>query len=179
MADGVIGMARADLESLAENMAVLLAEEWECKSAMTYVEMAVDIAAVIVKAVERAGAAKPTRLQAAERAVVETAVAYRAAWTEDDGDTYGTSAAMADAINRLRDVRKAAAAEECEAVDRPLRELRETLSDRAFNAAYPEKSQARGYALMLDTFPGEPVRCTKPRGHEGEHEGDLGRFRWP
>jgi hypothetical protein len=97
---------------------------------------------------------RPSRIEAAERAVVDAAMRG-----ETIGDTRRTAAwlrEMREACSRLRDLRAAAGAEECSFVQ----------------SVYSCGPQNHPPSKI------EKVRCVLPRGHEGEHEGELGLWRW-
>lgn len=129
----------------------------------------------------------PTRIEAAERAVLTCAEEWRRLDIRRHGlRTQGEQQRLddlirleAEALDRLRDLREQIGVEECGALAPDDRgDLLKELSDRSFNAAYPEKSRAREYFLRLKKVPAVAARCHLPRGHEGEHEGALGIWRW-
>lgn len=97
-----------------------------------------------------------TRIQSAERAVVEAAIASAILVEQRIREMGPTPSAkmgpegirVIDACSRLRDLREQARAEEC-----------------------GERS------IPLLSSPWKDTRCHL-RGHEGEHEGNLGVWRW-
>jgi hypothetical protein len=136
----------------------------------------------ILRALDRA--TTPSRLQAAERAVVEAALAADdAAWKLSHDDTPGSArkfgasvAARGEAMSRLRALREQAKAEECGAFMSRLRALREQAKAEECGAFVEAKT--RNTAPSDETFAKHNLRCDLPRGHEGKHCGDLGRWEW-
>lgn len=100
-----------------------------------------------------------TRLEAAERAVVEAALDL-AARIPDSLDQHPISEACA----RLRDLRELAQAEECLAMPETMTPPGVFVTDNANWRAGRDEER--------------PVHCYLPRGHEGEHCGSLGDWRW-
>lgn len=108
----------------------------------------------------------PDRVRAAERAVVDAAVEWRRLDLRRHDLTNGEQQRIDDlfrleteaidreteAIDRLRDLRAAQAAEECGAFT--------------------------GNVGLGSALNPQHVRCDQPRGHDGECSGDLGRFQW-
>lgn len=93
----------------------------------------------------------PTRLRAAEIAVVEAAIAWELETEEEPAFSWASR--ESEAIRRLLALREQARAEECQ---------RETIADVS--------GEDNGKTLWL--------RCFLPRGHEGEHQAELGTWRW-
>ena len=102
---------------------------------------------------EAASAKVPTRIQAAERAVVEAALIGGLI----EGRPWPGYPALVEAVARLRSLREGQAAEECGAIGE---------TDLVPNTDYP------------DEYRSVEIRCHLPRGHEGEHCGPLGDWRW-
>lgn len=111
------------------------------------------------------------RLQAAELAVVEASLKLRDALRADTlrggfGDEW------TDAVERLRYLRARSREDECGAaceVDSA------TLTRCLIDVVGTGVTEMTDYVGLAKR---SPVSCTLPRGHEGEHEGELGRWRW-
>lgn len=108
-----------------------------------------------------------SRIEAAERAVVETALEWRRYDRRRHDLTNAEQNALdvliianTEAVDRLRDLRANQQAEECGAKPSMFVSVRQVVSDS--EVLQREKD----------------VRCHLPRGHEGEHEGELGTWRW-
>ena len=107
----------------------------------------------------------PSRIQSAERAVLDAACEWRRLDTKRyDVRTQGEQQRLDDlirieseAIDRLRDLREQVAGETCGAIGNG-----------------PDK----GWVSVSEPDRLMKVRCHLPSGHEGEHEGDLGGWRW-
>ncbi len=103
-------------------------------------------------------APKPSRIEAAERAVVEAALdGHRNVRLSAEPNAAATwLTRLREACARLRDLRERAREEECEDYT---------------HVVLP----ARTYTGPRDQ---RLTRCHLPRGHEGEHRGELGEWRW-
>ena len=109
----------------------------------------------------------PTRLQSAERAVVEAELlllslldmpfgstsedARSSTWDRIDAQ----EKSLHDSARRLRDLRAHIGEETCKA---------------------KTATQVGSYSTLRGGYP--DIACHLPRGHDGEHEGDLGAWRW-
>lgn len=147
-------MTRQEREALAEEMAEVLvpagSTQFEAKWAREYIHRALDRACT------------PSRIEAAERAVVEAAVTFadalggRRVVTSKDADVWWM---LQETVSRLRDLRANAEAEECRDIG-----WAKTHKDEAIG---PETPRAK-----------HTVYCHLPRGHEGKHSGPLGEWVW-
>lgn len=121
----------------------------------------------ILRALDRVTPA--SRIQAAERAVVEMVVKLEDMLTgrrivnDEDHRTWNE---CADAVVRLLALREQVSAETCD------------------DWTYVDATQLyAGGAVQAPWIPAdEPerreIRCDQPRGHEGKHSGGLGRWEW-
>lgn len=107
----------------------------------------------------------PSRIEAAERDVVEAV----GEWRHDNPNSPNHGKRMViEAYDRLRALREQRKAEEC-------------------GAEWSDDPRVGSGVTRVGIVPqdmGEKrewrvVSCHLPRGHEGEHEGELGRWRWP
>jgi len=110
-----------------------------------------------------------TRLEAAEKEVVRLAFALQKA--ERD-------VTMAAVLRQeySRDAVNAAARDLSEALDR-LRDLRERAKEEECGEMRRRTFAVRGGGDLFHANE-PPVRCHLPRGHEGQHQGELGLWRW-
>lgn len=107
----------------------------------------------------------PTRIEAAERAVLTCAEEWRRLDIRRHGlRTQGEQQRLDDLI-RL----------EAEALDR-LRDLREQIGVEECGRRYIKCPDKDWVGVGNEGF--NALRCHLPRGHEGEHEGELGIWRW-
>lgn len=99
-----------------------------------------------------------TRIQAAERAVIEAALGL---FVNVNETTIGLTGAdgLLERRDRLRDLREQARAEECG-----------RLIERWISRAEIEKRDTDEGVIRM--------RCHLPRGHEGKHAGSLGDWSW-
>jgi len=112
------------------------------------------------------------RIAAAERAVIDLCLR----WMDNGFKTHGMTdcaavpfnVLLADPLAKLRALREELAGDECGAVPRGVRW--NNSDGHAFVTDSPDPRDGRDEHRA--------VRCMLPRGHEGEHEGDLGRWRW-
>jgi len=152
----------AERKALAEELAREYADEWSGGPA-DYEGMAVHVGEVILRALDRA--CTPTRIQAAERAVVEAARAGSRRIHQTESEREAASVwltTLREACGRLEDLREQAKAGEC--------------GEKGVRLHFPVHPTDGGIGSNVGTK--IVGYCNLPRGHEGRHRGDLGEWEW-
>lgn len=109
-----------------------------------------------------------SRIEAAERAVVEAAGSSMEKWVNSGGPNWLRDpgiVAIRDALSRLRSLMEQAGAEECgEVIEVQTHNVVRGIGGTILNVTNVSRTG--------------PIECHLPRGHGGEHEGELGAWRW-